>query len=308
MEIVKNIKYLFNALKNNWKRQFRLVLIHDDTHQEKRSILLTPKRMIILIMSIILLLIFLTILLIAFTPLRYYIPGYANPDDLRNYRQINYKIETIEKEYIANKDYMDMLTSILNEKPILEEDEVSVEELNRKALEKENLPIEEIEEIEHGYEKLEEEAEMIYAKISEMSTDAGVSIPLSKRIKEPSPLFLPPTYGDVISNFNIAESRYGIQIKNSKNTLVNSIADGTVIYSGFDPKNGNTIVVQHAGNVISLYKNSQNLLKRVGSKVKAGEPIAKIGNRDKDSQDGLLIFEIWINGFPVNPLDYIIIN
>ena len=308
MKIFNNIRQIFTIIKINWKNKFRLVIKNDDTHQEKWSLLLTPKKTFVLLICSILLLITFTTLLIAFTPLRYYIPGYTDPEELHNYQAIASKMTSLEKNYSINKEYMEMLTQMLRDDIIEEEDVVvKVEELNKTALEKEDIPVEEIDKRKKAYETLEEEVEVIYAKISEMPANAGVSVPLTKRMNNRSPLFLPPTYGLVISEFDIVQKKYGIMIKNVKNTIVSSVADGTVIYSGFDPKNGNTIVIQHTGNIITLYKNNQSLLKTVGSKVKAGEPIAKTGNMDLDSQDGILIFEIWYNGVPVNPLDYLYI-
>ena len=216
---------------------------------------------------------------------------------------------SLEREYTVNKEYMEMLTYVLHEDIAEEEDVVvKVEELNKAALEKEDMSVEEIDRRKRAYETLEEEVEVIYAKISETPANSGVSVPLTKRMNNQSPLFLPPTHGLVISEFDMTQRKYGIIIKNVKNTIVSSVADGTVVYSGFDPKNGNTIIIQHTGNIITLYKNNQSLLRTVGSKVKAGEPVAKTGNMSLDSQDGILIFEIWYNGVPVNPMDYIIIH
>jgi len=309
MKIFKKIRYFFTSLRSNWKTKFRFVIKNDDTYQEKWSLLLTPKKIFVLTTCSILLLITLTTLLIALTPLRYYIPGYTNPQDLHNYQEISTRIKSLEREYTINEKYIEMLTHILNENIMEDEDEeIKVEELNRAALEKENMPVEEIDKRVKAYETLEEEVEMIYAKISEMPANSGVFVPLTKRINNRSPLFLPPTYGMVVSEFDIMQKKYGIMIKNAKNTTVNSVADGTIIYSGFDPKNGNSVVIQHAGNIITVYKNNQFLLKTTGNKVKAGEPVAKMGNMDFNSQDGILIFEIWYNGISVNPLDYIIIH
>jgi len=308
MKIFKKIKHFYLVLKENWNIKFRLVIKNEDTHQERWSLPLTPKKTVILVICSILILTMLTTLLIAFTPLRYYIPGYTNPQDLQNYQEVAARMKSLEKEYMINQEYMKMLGHILNEDAINEQDDVSVEELNKAALEKENISVEEMDKRKQAYETLDEEVEMIYAKISEMSSNAGVSIPLTQRINNKLPLFLPPVYGIVISEFDITQKKYGIMIKNAKNAIVNSVADGTVIYSGIDPKNGNTIVIQHSGNIITLYKNNQSLLKTTGSKVKAGEPVAKMGNTTPHSQDGILIFEIWYNGIPVNPLDYIMVN
>ena len=308
MKIFSKIRFFFAVLRNNWKNKFRLVIKNDETHQEKWSFLLTPKKIFVLTICSALLLITLTVILISFTPLRYYIPGYINPQDLINYQEVTGKIKSLENEYVINNEYMNMLQQVLNENIVNEEDNILVEELNKSALAKENLSIEEVEKRKGAYETLEEEVEMIYAKISETSSISGVSVPLTQRINNPSPLFLPPTYGIVISDFDMMQKRYNIMIKNEKNTTVNSVADGTIIYSGFDPKNGNTVIIQHSGNIITVYKNNQLLLKTVGSKIKAGDPVAKMGNMDTHSKDGVLIFEIWYNGIPVNPLDYIIMH
>ena len=308
MKIFNKIRYFFTALRNNWKIKFRLVIKNDDTHQEKWSLLLTPKKIFVLAVCFSLLLIMLTTFLIAFTPLRYYIPGYTTPQDLHNYREISARMKSLEKEYNTNREYMEMITRVLNENVTEEEDAGAVEELNKVALEKENLSTEEIEKRKRAYETVEEEAEMIYAQISEIPVNTGVSVPLSQKINNRVPLLLPPTYGIVISEFDMMQKKHGIMIKNAKNTPVNSVADGTVIYAGFDPKNGNTIVIQHTGNMITVYKNNQSLLKSTGAKVKAGEPVAKMGNMDSHSPDGILIFEIWYHGIPVNPVDYIVIR
>ena len=80
-------------------------------------------------------------------------------------------------------------------------------------------------------------------------------------------------------------------------------------YTGFDPMNGNTIVIQHPGNIISIYKHNEVLLKSVGAKVNMGEAIAKMGSSGQNRmQSAHLHFELWYNGFPVNPLDYIVIK
>ncbi|MDR3045999.1 MAG: hypothetical protein LBU51_00075, partial [Bacteroidales bacterium] len=72
------IKRLFAALKRHWTTKFRLVIKNDDTHKENFSFRLTPRNIFVVLICSTLILIMVTSLLIAFTPLRYYIPGYTN--------------------------------------------------------------------------------------------------------------------------------------------------------------------------------------------------------------------------------------
>jgi len=81
--------------------------------------------------------------------------------------------------------------------------------------------------------------------------------------------------------------------------------DGTVILSSFTANDGNIIQIQHANNLISVYKHNSALLKKSGDYVKAGESIAFIGNSGDHSDGPHLHFELWEGGIPVNPLDYL---
>ncbi|MEO9219427.1 MAG: M23 family metallopeptidase, partial [Bacteroidia bacterium] len=66
------------------------------------------------------------------------------------------------------------------------------------------------------------------------------------------------------------------------------------------------ITVQHTNNVISVYKHNSVLLKQIGDVVKAGDPIAIIGNSGEQSTGPHLHFELWYNGTPINPTDYMV--
>jgi murein DD-endopeptidase MepM/ murein hydrolase activator NlpD len=86
---------------------------------------------------------------------------------------------------------------------------------------------------------------------------------------------------------------------------VRAVLDGTVISAVFTADNGNVIQIQHTNNMVSVYKHNSALMKKQGDPVKAGESIAFIGNSGENSDGPHLHFELWINGIPVNPLDFI---
>ena len=81
---------------------------------------------------------------------------------------------------------------------------------------------------------------------------------------------------------------------------------GTVIYAGYDPNHGNVIQIQHKNGFVSVYKHNEILLKEPGEQVIAGEAIALVGNTGSLSTGPHLHFELWYNGKPVNPEDFIV--
>jgi len=86
---------------------------------------------------------------------------------------------------------------------------------------------------------------------------------------------------------------------------VKATLDGTVIFSDWTVETGYVISIQHKENFISVYKHNSVLLKQEGNIVKAGEPIAIVGESGELTTGTHLHFELWYNGTPVNPMDYI---
>ncbi len=109
----------------------------------------------------------------------------------------------------------------------------------------------------------------------------------------------------VLNKFNPQEEHYGIDIAAKEDESVMAVADGTVVFAGWTLDHGNVIAIQHRGNIISQYKHNSDLLKNVGSFVTAGEVISIIGNTGELTTGPHLHFELWYNGNPVDPEDFI---
>ncbi len=117
--------------------------------------------------------------------------------------------------------------------------------------------------------------------------------------------FYKPVSGILINKFNPAEGHYGVDLTAQKDEPVLSVLSGTVIMASWNPNTGYVIMVQHPHNLISVYKHNSELLKREGDHVEAGEPIAIVGNTGENTTGPHLHFELWFNGVPINPADYI---
>ncbi len=120
--------------------------------------------------------------------------------------------------------------------------------------------------------------------------------------------FFPPVEGLVTRAYNTKIDHFGIDVVAKNNEPIKSIADGTVVLSSWTEDSGYVIALQHKSNVFSVYKHNSELLKKVGNFVQAGEIIAIIGNSGEITTGPHLHFEIWYNGNPVNPEEFVTFN
>ncbi|MEM7550669.1 MAG: M23 family metallopeptidase [Bacteroidota bacterium] len=118
--------------------------------------------------------------------------------------------------------------------------------------------------------------------------------------------FFKPISGIVVSPFKPSIDHYGVDVAAKKNEPVKCVADGTVLFADFDfSESGYVIAVQHRNNIISIYKHNSALLKKVGNFVSAGEIISIIGNTGELTSGPHLHFELWYNGKPVDPEQFV---
>ncbi|QNL22087.1 M23 family metallopeptidase [Hyphobacterium sp. CCMP332] len=120
--------------------------------------------------------------------------------------------------------------------------------------------------------------------------------------------FFPPVEGLVTRAYNTKIDHFGIDVVAKNNEPIKSIADGTVVLSSWTEDSGYVIALQHKSNVFSVYKHNSELLKKVGNFAQAGEIIAIIGNSGEITTGPHLHFEIWYNGNPVNPEEFVTFN
>lgn len=119
-------------------------------------------------------------------------------------------------------------------------------------------------------------------------------------------LFFSPLKGMVSSKYNPVEQHFGVDITAPANEPVKAALNGTVLFSGWTSETGYVIGIQHDNNLVSMYKHNSALLKKTGTLVQAGEVIAIVGNSGELSSGPHLHFELWHNGNPVNPQEYMV--
>jgi murein DD-endopeptidase MepM/ murein hydrolase activator NlpD len=115
-----------------------------------------------------------------------------------------------------------------------------------------------------------------------------------------------PVSGYVSRGFDPAQNHYGIDYAGKRGTIITAAADGYVIFSGWTYDDGNMIIISHGGGYFTVYKHNQSLLTTITEFVKRGQPIALLGNSGKTSYGPHLHFELWKDGKPQNPDNYLI--
>jgi murein DD-endopeptidase MepM/ murein hydrolase activator NlpD len=121
-------------------------------------------------------------------------------------------------------------------------------------------------------------------------------------------LLYTPLLGTISQGFDPDHRHFALDIVAPRDTPVKSVANGRVIFSEWTAATGYVIIIEHKQDLISVYKHNGSLTKEQGAIVRAGEVIATVGNTGELTTGPHLHFELWKDGNPVNPANYIDFN
>ena len=281
-----NTKYI-HKLKN----KYRLSIYNDQSFEEVWFMRLSRLNVISIVGGTAILLIVIVTVLIAFTPIREFIPGYPDGTTRRFMVQNALKVDSLERELQQWKIYLANLHTILKG-----ENPNNLESVPDTSLRYKEISF--TRSVEDSILRLQiEEEELFNLSLMEVK---------SENEKLSSLHFFPPVKGMITNSFNIQQNHFGVDIAAPPNEVVVAIADGTVILSSWTLETGYVIQIQHDKNLLSVYKHNSKLLKLAGTKVRTGEAIAIVGNSGELTTGPHLHFELWHNGTPVNPEQYIV--
>ncbi len=276
-------------LKEKLLHKYRMVILNEDTFEERLSFKLTRLNVFVVAMLLALLLVVGTTFLIALTPLKEYIPGYDSTE-LRQTAATNIKrIDTLENEL---RNYNQILQNMRN---VLTGD-IPASDLERDALSGQLL----VDPAEMGLSPNKQDS-ILRAQVAQ---EDRYNLFESAQDRIDIVLF-EPARGSVTQDFDLRERHYGIDVALKKGTPVKVVGDGTVIHSEWGADTGYTIIVKHRGEMLSVYKHNGALIKQQGDLVKAGEVIATSGNTGELTTGPHLHFELWKDGYPMNPTHFI---
>ena len=296
-----------NKPSSAWQRwrqsldnRYRLSVMNEETFEEVRSFQLSLMNVYLALSSVVVLVAIIVVLLIAYTPIKKYLPGFGDVVEREELRELYSEINKLERELEAQTSYADSFRKlILGEyQSVLE----AQEQLDSSAL----ADLENMEQVTISAEEMQLRREMELESVGQAArSNRQQPISGSRDVPLEQLFFVAPVRGEIISGFDTEDEHHGVDIIAPKGTAIKAAMDGFVILSDYTYNTGYTIGIQHQNGVISFYKHNSELLKTVGSFVKGGEAIAIIGNTGHQTTGPHLHFELWWRGVPVDPVEYI---
>jgi murein DD-endopeptidase MepM/ murein hydrolase activator NlpD len=272
------------------RKKYRLVILNDTTFAERFSLRMSPWGLIIGVSAITIVMTSLVISLVAFTPLREYIPGYGDVYERKLILGLTIKADSLEQTIASRDLYLKSVLDAMHER---------VETMTKKPAK----------DTTGKYRKLNIEArssDLAFRKDFEKNKGiAGSNVPRIRPGGLSELVFFTPVSGFITTSFDYAEEHYGVDIVTRQDETVKSTLDGTIVFAGFSAADGNVLQIQHSNNLISIYKHCSAFLKNAGERVRSGEAIAVVGNSGENSNGPHLHFELWFNGSPINPQEFV---
>ena len=277
------------AFWKNFKFKYKLTITNENTLEEIVGIHVSKLNGVSVLLSAVTVIFLIASLIIAFTPLRNYLPGYMN-SEVREQIVLNaLRADSLQWVLERQRMYIMNIQDIISGNVKVDSVQ-SIDSLT--AIRSEELM--ERTQAEDEFRKQYEETERYnLTTIDNASVVTGL-------------VFFRPTRGMVTSEFDANTKHFGIDIAASPNESVLATLDGTVILATYTADTGYLIQVQHGQNLVSVYKNCGSLLKKVGDVVKAGEAIALVGKAAEKTGGPHLHFELWNRGRALDPSKYIV--
>lgn len=269
---------------------YRISLVDDDTHVSLCSTKFTKMNAIIALVTALVVLFALAWCIIAFTPMKTLIPGYPDAKTKHEAIQNAIRIDSLENVILKWDLYAENLRRVVEGEEPLKIDSVLNINTDRTLSEAKA-------------KKLAEKDSLLRKEVaSEDKFD--ISSGTAKVLPIEGMHFFTPLKGVISQGYDKALHPY-LDITAPGNSVVMSVLDGTVISDGWSDDDGYTIRIQHEGDIISVYKHNQKLMKKTGDKVKAGTAIAIVGGTGNKADGDHLHFELWHKGEAVDPTKYI---
>lgn len=279
-----NKKTLFQKLKYKYK----LIVINEDTFEQKASLRLSRFNLYTLGSAFVLFIVLAITSLIAFTPIKFFLPGVGTLDVRSKLIEMEMLTDSLNIEMEKRNFWMNNVQMIL------------AGELDSSYYFSDSSLFVSLKEIDLS---MPSKAELAFREKNEFNMSSDDAVPSS--ITANNLNMAKPLEGYVSREYTLNNDHTGIDIAAKEGDPVKSILDGIVIVNNWNPETGNVIGIQHQNNIVSFYKHNSIILKKVGSFVNRGEVIALVGNTGNLSSGPHLHFELWIDAKSVNPMDYL---
>ena len=281
-----------SEIREKLLNKYRLVILNENTFEEKISFKLSRLNVFVTGTLAVIGLIAITTVLIAFTPLREYIPGYSSTALKRQATDLTFKTDSLLNVINYTNRYIDNIRMVLrgdiennsiNQDSTFEAFKLDPNQIDLNPIREDSLLRAQV--------ALEDKYNLFESPIFDGSE-----------------LMFTPLSGMLSQGYDPNIKHFAVDIVAAKDAPVKSIADGTVVFAEWTAATGYVIILEHQDGLISVYKHNGSLARTQGALVRAGEVIASVGDTGELTTGPHLHFALWRNGSPVNPLNYIDFN
>lgn len=274
----------WQRLKERLRQPLQLRIIDAHTFEERFGLQATLGRVGAMVLTTHLAVILMTVLIVFFTPVREWIPGYIDNDYKQKQQVLLSKLEYLENKTAKQDSFINALQRASGYVP--------------------------------SDTLLEAKTDSVAASPTRQAAPTGVSetaatfrrvqyVPGTTTGQSFSGRLIWPVEGTVSRKFSAEEGHFAVDIATAEFSTVHAVAEGRVILAEYSSLTGHVMGIEHPGGLISFYKHNQRLLKQVGEFVFAGEAIAAVGNTGQHTTGPHLHLELWLQGRPLNPLEYL---
>lgn len=277
------------AFWNNFKFKYKLTITNENTLEEIVGLHVSKLNGLSVLLSVLAVLFLIAASIIAFTPLRNYLPGYMNSEVrsqiVNNALRVDSLRQVLDKQNLYIMNIQDIFSGKVKADTVQSIDSLTI-------LRSDSL-MERTRQEEEFRKQYEESERYNLTAVDDNNAASGL-------------IFYRPTRGMMSSNFDLENRHYGVDIAANPNESVLATLDGTVILSTYTAETGYVIQIQHGQDFVSVYKHCGSLLKKEGDPVKGGEAIALVGNTGEKTTGPHLHFELWHKGRAIDPSKYIV--
>ena len=292
----KKTESKFTTWLKNLQEKRRVVVLDEDSFEEKRNFTTSKFSLLVFFLFSVIVFSILCFLLISYSSIKTFVPGYPS---------VTAQKELIDKNIELDQKLNDLIIKINKEEQYITNFQKIVKggtPIDRDSFDKvfKSQNINTTNELSFSEKTIREKVN----KREKYEIDIIPGGALTKDVL-PELLLFPPLHGEITNKMNISAGHFGVDIIAPKNEAVVAILKGTIVYQNWSPTDGHVVHIQHKNNLLSIYKHSSEVLKKIGDYVDAGEPISIVGNSGEHSTGPHLHFELWHNGYPMDPEKFI---
>ena len=272
------------AFWHNIRVKYKITIVNENTLEEVAGLRVSKLNGMSVLVCVLTILFAVAALIITFTPLRNYLPGYMNSE--------------VRAQIVDNALRLDSMQSVLDEQNLYI---MNIQDIFRGTVRADTIQsIDSLTLLRHDTLMERTRRETSFRQQYEEAEKYNVmNIGIHTAVE--GMRFYRPLSGLIVTTFDPAQQHWGIDITATPGESIVATLDGTVLLSAYTAQHGYVVCIQHNQDLVSVYRNCGTLLKQEGTAVKAGEAIALTKAGEQNTHAGSLHFELWHRGRAINP-------